>query len=419
MRIFWFAALAVVPVWGCRSPTSATEDSFTLERVGGEGQHGLAGEFLRDPLSVRVIQGGRVAAGVTVRFSTSTGVPSPETVRSDSDGYARTQWQTGPGDRGPVRLVATAHRSDDTASSTFTAYAVDPALADILIARGRAPGTSATVIAYDDQGYLNATLISFGPEQVSHRVVPFEPAEDWDAIVGFAEGHPPALRRGIAWSAEADTVDLEFGPPIVIPIAIWVLVPPFGGVAAAARLHVSQASALWGKFGLRFAVGDQDVIDATDHPDAQKFDAPMPPCAGSLTTTIGTIPGRLNLYYVGDIIGANGYACGGYITMTASRSRGDLVAHELGHEFGLGHAESPENVMYRIAGSQLTEGQAFLAHFHSGSVINTLFQSHPAGQTRDCHAAIPGPGIQLRSLCLPVEFRIPPTQPGAPVVSRH
>jgi len=116
----------------------------------------------------------------------------------------------------------------------------------------------------------------------------------------------------------------------------------------------------------------------------------------SIAADIGARPGRINVYLVGLVDGStsrgNACAIGGGFVAIAAGSGAELLAHELGHDFGLEHIDdlmadfSPTNVMHSASNSRqyLTEGQIFRAHLRPNSAINQVFGLRPGLVTRNC-----------------------------------
>jgi hypothetical protein len=71
------------------------DDVETVSKTAGDGQEGVVGQLLPDPLSVTVTLDGAAAAGVTVNWSTSGGSLLPTSVETDENGLARTLWTLG------------------------------------------------------------------------------------------------------------------------------------------------------------------------------------------------------------------------------------------------------------------------------------------------------------------------------------
>lgn len=96
-RSYLLLLLSLAAVSSCRdasSPPHPTE----MEMLGGDGQQGVVGQPLPDPLRVRVVdEKGRPLAGVDVTWTASTtaGTLVPTTPQTGSDGTASARWTLG------------------------------------------------------------------------------------------------------------------------------------------------------------------------------------------------------------------------------------------------------------------------------------------------------------------------------------
>ena len=79
------------------------------------GQSGIVGTILSQPLQLQVYSNGAPKSGVTVRWRTGSGSVSPETSVSDGDGIASTTWTLG---------TASGFKNADAAMEGFTASQV-------------------------------------------------------------------------------------------------------------------------------------------------------------------------------------------------------------------------------------------------------------------------------------------------------
>lgn len=62
-----------------------------------------------------------------------------------------------------------------------------------------------------------------------------------------------------------------------------------------------------------------------------------------------------------------------------------LLAHELGHAFGLGHVGDPDNFMHPTAlGRAATIGQIYRSHFASWPALNVVYGFRPPEELRCC-----------------------------------
>src|SRR5271157_4920087 len=156
-----------------------------------------------------------------------------------------------------------------------------------------------------------------------------------------------------------------------------------------------------------------DFHDATDNPSAPLYsnfsDCDM---KLSMQAAIGKDPGRINVYMVNLVQGIVGYgqACGiGSDFVALSADAGDaLLAHEIGHDFGLEHIDAlvsdfdQTNVMYSASDVRqyFTEGQLFRAHLAPLSALNAVYPDRKGQPQRYCAQAASD------SFCPPIARRI-------------
>jgi hypothetical protein len=204
-------------------------------------------------------------------------------------------------------------------------------------------------------------------------------------VAVFAAGHPPEVVEGLRWSVAPDTVRIHFRDPIRASIAVWIVSK--GINVANVRAAAASADTIWTQRGVRLVLDDADIHDVSNTPEAETLRGILPTCSGG--PVVGHTVGRINIYLIDGLIGHSGVSCDGYVMITGFRLDGRLWAHELGHQFGLSHATSSDNVMYpTFGGTRILEGQAFRAHMHWRSVLNTLFNATPLSSRRDCDAMV-------------------------------
>ena len=144
-----------------------------------------------------------------------------------------------------------------------------------------------------------------------------------------------------------------------------------------------------------------EIVDATTNPNAATWSAFTCGAAqrerrGDQGATSAREPARINVYLVSLVDGSTsrGNACGvggGFVAIAAGAGA-ELLAHELGHDFGLEHIDdlvaafNQANVMHSASNVRqfLTEGQTFRAHLRSNSAINQVYGLRPGLPTRDC-----------------------------------
>lgn len=395
------AALAAA----CDAGTGPEGAGIRLVPTSGIEQRGLANEPLPDPLVVRVVGADGVpvpGAGVTFRAGEGSG--SIEVLRgvTNEEGTAVARWTLG---FLPNQEVVASAAGFPDAAATFTASLLSRAEADLIVLSGQG-NTDVSLIAYD-AGAFDPFETYRAIVTDSILVLPFAHPAFRDEVAAFARGRPPALVSPVQWRAgRRDTVTVSFRDPVEIPITIWIVKGPYERQAELARTHARAAEEVWGAEGMGIRFSEVEVRDATGHPRAADFHGlNLNQCATGIRETIGRAPGRVNIYYVGGVAGFGGFTCSNEYVMMAEQSGRwrHLLAHELGHTFGLSHERfGTENVMNPIPGPKLTSGQIFHAHFQTISSLNAVYATYPAAMQRECRRSDPAaPAIRP---CMPASY---------------
>jgi hypothetical protein len=156
-----------------------------------------------------------------------------------------------------------------------------------------------------------------------------------------------------------------------VPVTVWVIRGPYEMVRQEMAAQMDSARTIWGAAGIDLA--DVRWVDATGHPAAPRFQGSTSAC-GEETSVVGFDAGRTNVYVSGPVARAGalygGYTCGpAHINMSATALDAPaLLAHELGHSFGLLH-EAGENLMNPSALHRtLTRGQVLRARLRHASI---------------------------------------------------
>jgi len=257
-------------------------------------------------------------------------------------------------------------------------------------------GASTPTAAY--AGFTMATdSVDLGPRSGSGEVV------------AFGIDRPVALRN-TAWStALADQlVTVPFAPRLDLPVTLWIVAAPFTSSQQTAMILWQTAQTLFTAERTGIRMSTVEIVDATANPAAATWSAFN--CGNgngnvaALQAAIGARPGRINVYLVGLVDGSTsrGNACivGGSFVAIAAGAGAELLAHELGHDFGLEHIDDltavfdATNIMHSASNVRefFTEGQVFRAHLRGNSAINQTYGLRPGLPTRDCDRDTPALG---------------------------
>ncbi|HUF66193.1 MAG TPA: hypothetical protein VMM17_09465 [Gemmatimonadaceae bacterium] len=352
----------------------------------GADQQWFAGEPLPHAVTVlvRTASNTRVV-GERVRFTVTSGDGSVQDsiVVTGSTGLAGTTWTLGP-EAGAQELTVSL-ASGAVPPLTVPASAIDPADADYLLVSNAGDGNVITLfLGYDGQasyyGYFWPARVEVQSYPVTNGFVRLLPREalfaDEDVVV-FTPGRPPAIAK-TSWQAGSDTVHVGFAATRSVPLTIWLL-GDFGSLSDRVQQDLNATNLLWSSnpFGL--------VLDNVTINDASAHALTSPSCASVPVED----PSAINVYYsvAADAMGFVGYACSQRrILMRPVIPPGTmLLAHELGHAFGLGHVEDRDNFMHPIAiGGKATIGQIYRSHFAEWSALNLVYRFRPAEELRCC-----------------------------------
>lgn len=197
-----------------------------------------------------------------------------------------------------------------------------------------------------------------------------------------------------SWTNASDDLQGTLVREIWLPITVWVVKGPFAAESVRARQALVDASAIYWKEGAgvnfipidvrdattsRGATTHQDVLDATN--------------LNTLPSQIGSVNGRMNLYWVNTVNGGTGNGsqpAGQPFAAVGFTASAGLVAHEIGHALVLEHVDptlfNNENVMQGNGGARLflTEGQTFRIHFHPSSMLVFAYRARPNEPQRVC-----------------------------------
>jgi len=220
-------------------------------------------------------------------------------------------------------------------------------------------------------------------------------------VIAFSRDRPVALQSALWTTAFGNqTVSVPFAGVFDTAVTIWVVAGPFTTTQQTALTLWQTAQQIYTDERLGVHLSPVEIVNATSSPNAAAYAAFS--CGvgnagvASIQADIGMRPGRINVYLVGLVDGStsrgNACAIGGGFVAIAAGSGAELLAHELGHDFGLEHVDDltsdfqASNVMHSASNSRqfLTEGQAFRAHLRANSAINQVFGLRPGLPTRNC-----------------------------------
>jgi hypothetical protein len=219
-------------------------------------------------------------------------------------------------------------------------------------------------------------------------------------IIAFGQRRPPELVEDVPWTAGSNTIDATFDDEYLIPVHVWVVQGPFDDVWSVALEASVTTSMIWAEEGQGIVFESFVSHDATEDPDAGPFlDFQCAYDGETIKTSIGHVPGAVNVYYVNRVdfgqgpSSTSGVWCYGNRVMAMGRNTSDhLLTHELGHAFSLGHTNGDPvhfdttNVMYNFSSNRryLTEGQTFRSVYDSRSAINAIYELRVGEVMRDC-----------------------------------
>jgi len=225
---------------------------------------------------------------------------------------------------------------------------------------------------------------------------------EWNEIVAFTKGRPPALDGRVKWSLNAP-VPLDYPDTFSVPVKVWVLCAnsTCTGVPASKKTKLAEYL-VWANerlyeehagFTLTPAEGewivDETALGGTAHEVLMDFNANK--CA-KFENAIQSIKERnaINLYMVDMVDGdrRRGRQCRANhdSAVIGYRISAGTTLHEIGHIFSLDHTDGEtyfddvggdKNVMSSASSVRrwFTEGQVFRVHFSVDSGFNNPWLS--------------------------------------------
>lgn len=369
-------------------PASDTEFP-AIEIVSGNEQVGLAGQPLPAPLRVRVTDArGEPLVARTMGFSVRMGGGTivPIRVLTDEDGIAEARWILGAD--GPQQVTV---QLVPGITALFLAGITSPSQEDVVIVEGI---DSDTGVLIDGESWLGpANDLAYG------SAGPVVAAGDWrgvnadrNEVVVFSRRGPPRLLRDVVWTPEPDTLRVASPEPVDVPVTFWLVTAPFDERRAQVRERVNEATGIFLNQGVGVGI-DAEYRDAS----AVTADVALDfTCDGrqALESAVGRVEGRINVYVVprvdGSTLGATTCTVGADFIALARNTDRPVLAHQLGHTFGLDHPSGFQtsydgNLMRPWSGgTDLTEGQVFRIHFDPRSRLNASYALHDPSILRAC-----------------------------------
>jgi hypothetical protein len=250
----------------------------------------------------------------------------------------------------------------------------------VRISRGEDRSVGLLVSGSDSDGDIVEQVAITEEELANAGILRSAPSPDANRIVAFARDRTPTLVDGAPWTPAVDTLDVTLRDRSRVHISVWFV---HGGVDFMEDLvfeSLVDAEVIWAEERLGLAVGPEN-------PAAELFrnrDA----TAGfmdSLQVLIGERSDRINIYSVskirrsGSTFAGVAELGGNAIAVSPGGWAGAILAHEIGHNFGLSHVDAatgfdPSNVMFSRGGSRrfFSEGQTFRIHFATESALQRV-----------------------------------------------
>lgn len=383
-RAFVAALLVVTACSGEKGPTvtepeTPAEKVYVIAALSGGSQRGPAGEQLPVQVTVQLKdESGRPAAGLPVEFAVALGGGSvgSSAVTTDSEGRASTTWKLGWALG--IQTLWVHYRSSAAASAFINAEALVNPTSDVAIVRN-AISTNVTVLLLGDRSNPEGRRVSL-PDSVVYLPQYDSFDTTGPAWIAAFSGGAPLTVSAPSWTPRSDTIALAFTQPFKIPLTVWVF-ENFVQNSAIAQRHVNATAAFWRNNRWGLELGDLRIIDATQFANSPVSCTVYP---------VALDPNTINIYYAANAQIGNfgGFACSSRLVLIKpqlSNPSGFLLAHELGHTFGLGHVLDASNFMNpSAANGGATIGQVFDAHFSAFSAINSVYHLRPASDMSAC-----------------------------------
>lgn len=367
--------------------------------VGGNFQEGPAGQQLAFPVEVQVLgEDNTPLPGIPVVFSplepSDSAVPALD-ITGTHRLVALSNWWLAHDVAGERALVAQVRDSPAILANFQATVNAD------YVALVNPVDDFAVVLSGETRGGRLLNHVAIGRDSVI-ATVPFVPGSA--QLTAFAPSAPPSVAEPV-WTEGRDTVRVTFRPRIRVPLTVWIVSGPFTKRRGDALRSMAMAQVIYDAQGVGFDF-DITVVDVTGHRNAALvLDHEVTGfCASGIHDIIGSTPGQINVYYVRTIGIVGGQYCFALrpgrttvIGIADLLSRVEWVlAHELGHAFGLRHVSGLDFGGTNLMGDgtativppyDLTEGQVFRMHFLEGSDLGRVYGLQATDALRTCDAS--------------------------------
>ncbi len=363
----------------------AGASSIRLGVVSGNAQRGFVGTTLDTGITVLATgASGAPLGSVAVHFTGAAGAVSDSVVMTGANGEAAYLWTLGNAPGQQSLLVHIDGSAEATLTITAQAYLLSQA--DVVVVHNASPGSVTVLDVVNSSNFIPHPLT--WPDTIL-RFVPRDANSPQQSVSAYELGHLPDNASG-PWTPRTDTIHLNLGPVIPLPVTVWVF-HDYASTVATADSDLAYVDSVWRSNPFGLAVGKVRFIDVTNIMLYPPFG-----CQNSLPGTDST---AVNLYYlpfgpdgtIGDESpGFNGYTCTASTILIAPHSAGGypwLVAHEFGHAFDLHHVTDPAFLMYPCAcfGSLVTIPQLDTVFFSPSSSINAVYRLYPTADVSQSH----------------------------------